>query len=176
MNVRRHHGAGVEIDGVFRLVSQPVRPSFRRVMRASGSLGLVHSALPTFLAVRRRSNRLRSSSVGVATPLSAASLASISRQLSPVSRRVMPRIAAFASMVEASTPMRLPLTSPSAASRPTTQSNTRWCAANESRARVFASVEWSGAASVSPSSRKLLSDSESAQRQAIPRSESMPSK
>src|SRR5215210_6706919 len=60
----------------------------------------------------------------------------------------MARIAALASMVEASTPIRSPLTNPRSASRPSTQVNTASCASSGSRARVRLSQEWSGTGSL----------------------------
>ncbi len=61
------------------LEAKRVRPSFRRVILASGSLGLAHSAFEVRLPLRRRSSRLSSAAVGVAIPLSLASRASIAR-------------------------------------------------------------------------------------------------
>jgi hypothetical protein len=93
-----------------------------------------------------------------------------------VSRRRIERIAAFASMVEASTPMRVPLTRPRSASRSSTQANIRSWTSSGRRARLRLSHEWSGTRSRSPSPRKSRSDRLSAQRHSRPRSLSMPSK
>jgi hypothetical protein len=57
-------------------------------------------------------------------PLAAAIRVCVSRYVWPVSRRRIERIAAFASMVEASMPIRSPLISPRSASRSSTQANT----------------------------------------------------
>jgi hypothetical protein len=79
-------------------------------------------------------------------------------------------------MVEASTPTRRPLISPCAATRPSTSANTASCTSSGSRARVRASVLWSGTASLAPSWRNWRRDRLSAQRQAMRRSLSRPSK
>ena len=56
-----------------------MRPSFILAILASGSVGLSHSALDSFLPLRSRSSRIRSSAVGVSMPLSLAMRFSISR-------------------------------------------------------------------------------------------------
>ena len=79
-------------------------------------------------------------------------------------------------MVEASTPIRSPRTSPRSAIRARTQPKTRSCTSCGRRLRVFDSQEWSGTRSVVSSRRNSRSDSESEQRHSIPRSLSIPSK
>ena len=68
-----HHDAGVEIDRMLRLVGQIVVPSFILAIRASGSVGLFQSAFDSVLPLRLRSQRARSSALGVSIPLSCAS-------------------------------------------------------------------------------------------------------
>jgi hypothetical protein len=63
---------------------------------------------------------LSSIAVGVGAPLASAIRVSISRYISPVSRRIE-RIAAFDSMVEASIPIGSPLTRSRSPRRPSTQ-------------------------------------------------------
>jgi hypothetical protein len=72
-------------------------------------------------------------------------------------------------MVEASTPTPPALTSPCAATRPSTSANTASCTSSGSRARVRASVLWSGTASLGPSWRNWRRDRLSAQRRATSR-------
>src|SRR5664279_6174245 len=85
-------------------------------------------------------------------------------------------MAAFASSVVASIAIRVPCSSPRSASTPSTHANTeRWVSRSINR-RVREIVEWSGVYSSSPMPTKRRSASESASRQAIPRSLSMPSK
>jgi hypothetical protein len=88
----------------------------------------------------------------------------------------MLRMAALASSVVASTPTVLPLTRPCSLSTRSTQSKTAWCVASSMRLRITDSVEWSGVARSRAYPRNSRSPSESAQRQAMPRSESIPSK
>src|ERR1700676_4573415 len=57
---------GVEIDCVFGLEARWVVPSFILAILASGSVGLVQSSFDSFLPLRLRSSRMRSSIVGVA--------------------------------------------------------------------------------------------------------------
>src|SRR4051794_13973882 len=60
----------------------------------------------------------------------------------------MARRAALASVVEASTPIRSPLTRPCPARRPSTQVNTAPCTSSGSRERVLLGHEWPGTRSV----------------------------
>ena len=88
----------------------------------------------------------------------------------------MLRIAAFASRVVASIAPVRPVSSSAATKRSCTQVKTaRWVSTSLNR-RVRESVEWSGPAASRPSPTKLRTASESAARQAMPRSESSPSK
>ena len=84
----------------------------------------------------------------------------------------MLRSAAFTSSVVASIPIVLPCTK-SAVLR--IQVNTARCVSSAIRRRVREIVEWSGDAWSSPMPRKSRNANESAARQAMPRSESMPS-
>ena len=61
-----HHRAGVQIDGVLGLVGQ-VRTAFIFATRASSSTGLFHSLFEVRF-LRLRSNRAKSSRVGVSIP------------------------------------------------------------------------------------------------------------
>ena len=78
--------AGVEIDRVLGLVGE-VRTTvfqlgdlaFSLAILASGSVLLVHSSFDSFLPLRARSSRIRSSALGVSMPLSLAICLSISR-------------------------------------------------------------------------------------------------
>jgi hypothetical protein len=79
VNLGRDHGAGVEIDGVFRLVGEMRGAVLILAIFASGSVLLTQSALDNFLPLRARSIRVRSSAEGVSMPLSAAIRFSISR-------------------------------------------------------------------------------------------------
>src|SRR5215212_2187829 len=79
-------------------------------------------------------------------------------------------------MVEASTPMRSPRTSPRSAIKATTQLNTVSCTSCDRRLRVFDSQEWSGTRSVASKRRNSRNENESEQRHSIPRSLSIPSK
>ena len=88
----------------------------------------------------------------------------------------MLRIAAFASSVVASIPIVAPVSSPDVARRCCTQVNTARCVSTSIKRRVREMVEWAGAASSTAMRRKLRIASESPARQAIPRSESIPSK
>ena len=69
---RRHDDAGIQVDRMLGLVGEMVVPSFIRAIFASASVGLVQSSFDSFLPLRPRSSRTRSSIVGVATPLSCA--------------------------------------------------------------------------------------------------------
>ena len=84
------------------------------------------------------------------------------------------RSAALASIVDASIPIRSPLTKPRSARRATTQANTASCASSGHRSRVRLSHEWSGTRWRSSSPRKARSNRLSAQRHSSPRSLSMP--
>ncbi len=86
-----------------------MRPSIFAIF-ASGS-GDVHSSFDVFRPFRERSKRANSARVGVAMPASASPRTNASYE-SPVSRRSMLRIAAFASSVVASTPIVFPFTRP----------------------------------------------------------------
>src|SRR5207237_670476 len=79
MDRRRNNNAGVEIDRVFGFVGEIVEPSFILVILESGSVLLIQSSFESFLPLRPRSRRMRSSIVGVSTPLSSAIRVSISR-------------------------------------------------------------------------------------------------
>src|SRR3954469_4036524 len=79
-------------------------------------------------------------------------------------------------MVEASTPMRSPRTSPRSAIKARTQLNTVSCTSWGRRPRVFDSQEWSGTRSVASRRRNSRNENESEQRHSIPRSLSIPSK
>src|SRR3954454_24485552 len=79
-------------------------------------------------------------------------------------------------MVEASTPMRSPRTSPRSAIKARTQPNTVSCTSWGRRLRVFDSQEWSGTRSVVSRWRNSRNENESEQRHSIPRSLSIPSK
>ena len=85
-----------------------VRPSFIFAIFASGSCGDFHSLFDVFLFFRDRSNRARSARVGVSTPDASANRRMNASWDSPVSRRSMLRIAAFASSVVASMPTVFP--------------------------------------------------------------------
>jgi hypothetical protein len=78
MDRRRNNDAGVEVDRVLGLVAQTRRAVLLLAIFASGSVGLVQSSFESFLPLRFRSSRTRSSIVGVATPLSWAMRVSIS--------------------------------------------------------------------------------------------------
>ena len=99
-----------------------------------------------------------------------------SSYFSPLSRRTMLRIAAFASNVVPSTRIVAPFTRPAWPRRSSTQENTSRCVSTSINRRVREIVEWSGPRSSTPRLRKLRTASESAARHAIPRSESSPSK
>jgi len=88
----------------------------------------------------------------------------------------MLRMAAFASSVVASSPIVLPLITPAPPTHCATHVNTARCVSTAMSRRVREIVEWSGGGSVSPKPRKSRNANESAVRQAMPRSESMPSK
>ena len=64
--------AGVEIDGVLGFVGQMGATVLQLGDLASGSVLLIHSCVREPLAWRSRSRRMRSSAFGVATPLSCA--------------------------------------------------------------------------------------------------------
>src|SRR6516164_1683296 len=83
---------------------------------------------------------------------------------------------ALASSVVASMPIRCPRSSPRSASRFSTQLNTSLCVSTSISRRVREIVEWPGVSSSSPMPTNRRSPSESAIRQAMPRSLSMPSK
>ena len=133
---------------------------------ASGSLGLAQWAFETRLPLRVRSSWRSCSVLRVAIPLLRASSRSMACQPTPSARRTIERIGAFASMVEASTPTRRPLTRPCLRHEAGAPGRTRasWSSSG-SRARVRDSVLWSGTASLVPSFRKRRSDRLSAQRQ-----------
>ena len=88
----------------------------------------------------------------------------------------MLRSAALASSVVASIPIVCPVTRSVVASTCRIQVKTARCVSRSIRRRVREIVECSGGASSRSSPRKPRSASESAVRQAIPRSESIPSK
>ena len=88
----------------------------------------------------------------------------------------MLRKAAFASSVVASMPIVLPWTRSAVASTCRIHVKTARCVSRSINRRVREIVECSGVASSRPNPRKPRSARESAVRQAIPRSESMPSK
>jgi hypothetical protein len=88
----------------------------------------------------------------------------------------MLRNAAFASSVVASTPIVLPLTKPAVLRHCRIHVNTARCVSSAMSRRVREIVEWSGGAWSSPIPRKSRKANESAARQAMPRSASMPSK
>ena len=88
----------------------------------------------------------------------------------------MLRKAALASRVVASIPIVLPFTRSAVASTGRIHVKTARCVSRSISRRVREIVECSGVASSRPNPRKPRSASESAVRQAIPRSESMPSK
>ena len=85
----------------------------------------------------------------------------------------MLRIAAFASSVVASIPIVAPLSTPDATRRCCTQVNTARCVSTSISRRVREIVEWSGTSSSTAMPKKRRIASESAARQAMPRSESM---
>jgi hypothetical protein len=88
----------------------------------------------------------------------------------------MLRSAALAPSVVASTPIVLPLTKPAVLRHSSTQVKTaRWVSRSINR-RVREIVEWSGGASSRSTPKKSRNANESAERHAMPRSESMPSK
>jgi hypothetical protein len=82
----------------------------------------------------------------------------------------------LASSVVASMATRLPTISPRRASTSSAQPKTAACVSRSIRRRVREIVEWSGVCSSSAMPTKRRSASESAMRQAIPRSAAMPSK
>jgi hypothetical protein len=84
--------------------------------------------------------------------------------------------AALASSVVASIDTVLPLTNPSSVRTFSTQPKTALCVSSQNKRRVREIVEWSGVVSSSAYPRNFRNDRESAVRQAIPRSESRPSK
>jgi hypothetical protein len=88
----------------------------------------------------------------------------------------MLRIAAFASRVVASIPTVFPCNRFASTNRCWTHVKTVRCVSTSINRRVREIVEWSGDAASSPRPRKLRTASESAARQAMPRSESMPSR
>ena len=88
----------------------------------------------------------------------------------------MLRNAALASSVVASMPIVLPLTKPAVPRHCRIQVNTARCVSSAISRRVREIVEWSGGAWSRPTPRKSRNANESAARQAMPRSESMPSK
>ena len=88
----------------------------------------------------------------------------------------MLRKAAFASSVVASMPIVLPWTRSAVASTCRIHVKTARCVSRSINRRVREIVECSGVASSRPNPRKPRRARESAVRQAIPRSESMPSK
>ena len=150
-------------------------PSFIFVIRASGSCGCTQSLFDPLFG-RFRSSFARSSRVGVSIPEARASCASHSSYSVPPARRTIVRSAAFASSVVASTPSVLPRSRPDTCSRSSTKPKTAACASTLSRFRVFDSVECSGGFSASPYPRNSRSENESAHRQAMPRSEPVPSR
>jgi len=87
----------------------------------------------------------------------------------------MDRMAALASKVVASMPIRCPFNSPRSTSNSSTQANTDQCVSRSIKRRVREIVEWSGVLSCSPIRKNRRNASESATRHAIPRSPSMPS-
>ena len=102
-------------------------PSFILAILASGSLLETQSWFESFLPLRLRSRRARSSAVGVCDT----ALLGQALQHPPVTLaralRTMLRSAALASMVEASTPMRSPFTRPASAISARTQLETPPC-------------------------------------------------
>jgi hypothetical protein len=88
----------------------------------------------------------------------------------------MLRSAALASSVVASMPTVFPLTKPASASRCSIQAKTASCVSTSIKRRVREIVEWSGGVSGNTNPRKSRSANESADRQAIARSASKPSK
>ena len=147
-----------------------VRPSFIFAIFASGSCRDCHSLFDVFLSFRDRSKPANSARVGVANP------DAFANRRTPVSRRSMLRIAAFASNVVASLPTVFPRNRPASATRSSTHVKTASCVSSSIRRRVRDSVEWSGAASVKSSPRNDRRLGESATRHAIPRSDDRPSK
>ena len=97
-----------------------MRPSFIFAIFASGSCGDFHSLFDVFLFFRDRSNHANSARVGVSIPEASANRRTNASYDSPVSRRSMLRIAAFASSVVASMPTVFPRTRPAAANRSST--------------------------------------------------------
>jgi hypothetical protein len=82
----------------------------------------------------------------------------------------------LASSVVASMPMVVPFTSPACAICFNTHPKISWCASIAISRLVLEIVEWSGVASLKLKPRKSRNPNESLTRQAIPRSESIPSK
>ena len=142
---------------------------------ASGSLGCVQSSLDPFFG-RLRSKRANSARVGVAMPDAAAQLAQerlVTRARIPAQDASKRRIGFQRRRVDAD---RLAPTRPASASRCSTQVKTARCVSTSIRRRVRDTVEWSGGAASSDTSRNCHRLSESAARHAIARSESRPSK
>ena len=99
----------------------PDEPPTPYRLRASPRL---YTLFDVFLFFRDRSNRANSARVGVSTPDASANRRMNASWDSPVSRRSMLRIAAFASSVVASMPTVFPRTRPAADSRSRTHVNT----------------------------------------------------
>ncbi len=155
-------------------------PSFIFVMRLSGSVGLSQSSFDTFFPVRALSKRLISSIVGFSSgpmaPLSRIRPVTYSCQFSPVSRRTMLFIAAFASSGVESTPIVLPSRRFFSRASFRTQAKAALWTSVGRRSRITVSDEWSGDSSVDGIPRNFRIDSESLHRQAIPRWDPIPSK
>jgi hypothetical protein len=137
MDRRRNNDAGVEVDRVLGLVAQTRRAVLLLAIFASGSVGLVQSSFESFLPLRFRSSRTRSSIVDVATPLSWAMRVSISPDTSAA---VTPHDGSQRG-VGLHGRVRSPFTSPRSATSPRTQPKTfSWTSCGK-RLRVFDSQE-----------------------------------
>ena len=151
------------------LYAKCVRPSFILAIRLSGSVRLCHCSFETFLSLRPRSNRRRSSSVGFTIPSACANVRRYSFQSAPLSLRTMLFIAALASRVVASMPTVLPRNKPFCSSKTSTKVNTVSKTLSGSRWRMIVMEACTGVASVRATPKKLRKAKLSAQRQAIPR-------
>src|ERR1044071_3774607 len=151
------------------LYAKCVRPSFILAIRLSGSVGLCHCSLETFLSLRPRSIRRRSSSVGLAIPSARAKPRRYSFQSAPLSLRTMLVIAALASSVVASMPTVLPRNRPFCSSRASTKVNTASKTLSGNRCRMIVIEACTGVASLNGTPKNARRAKLSAHRQAIPR-------
>ncbi len=144
--VRRHQVDGRPVTEVAARfgVSRQTFYQTAALFEAHGIPGLVPKRpglFEVFLFFRDRSNRANSARVGVSTPDASANRRMNASWDSPVSRRSLLRIAAFASSVVASMPTVFPRTRPAADSRSRTHVKTASWVSTSIRRRVRDSVE-----------------------------------